>query len=192
MNPKKTFDQYYNFAGDEKSKVGVCESINPDVDVSFFWEKTEPVEIEEPFIFKIVKGRFSGTFGDYQFNNCGFWLFSDRVRAIMEKYLTNIDLPKWYPAKVIDLEGNVRNYHVLHFFGCKDLLDYQNSTFIEGTDSPIKKRYDLDKIGDRLIFSTIQSVYSSICVHDIVRKEIKEAGCTGIYFYKMHTAGRLS
>ena len=25
-----------------------------------------------------------------------------------------------------------------------------------------------------------------------IRKEIKKEGCTGLYFYKIHTAGRLS
>ena len=83
------------------------------------------------------------------------------------------------------------NYSILFLHNNTDFLDYQNSTFVKGTDHPIKKRFDLDKIRDRLLFNSTKYGVS-LCVHDIIRKEIIKEGCTGLCFYKIHTAGRLS
>jgi hypothetical protein len=189
METQKTLEKYYYMTGDEKSKVGNADPIDSSVSFDFFDKKDNGFELEKPLTFRINEGEFSGTIGDYQFNSCGFLLFSSRLRTIFEKHLTNIDSPKWYPAQVIDLDNKVHNYSILHFFKRQNLLDLQNSIFVPNTDLPIKTRYDLNKIGERLIYSSAESV--SLCVHDIVRKEIKKAECEGVYFYKIHTAGRL-
>ena len=189
MTIEKTSDKYYYLAGDEKSKIGNCNPVDKSIHWDLFKEKEESYQLKEPIAFKIEASGFSGSVGDYQFNSCGFLLFSDKLRTIFEKYLTSVDKPVWYSAKIIDLNNQTFNYSILHFFARHDLLDHKNSTFVNGTHHPIKKRYDLDKIGDRLIFSTIQS--AGLCVHDIVRKEIRKAGCTGTYLYKINSAGRL-
>lgn len=190
MKIERALEKYYYLTGDEKSGVGNCAPVDPTIHWDYFEAKNETFELKEPIVFKIASDRFPGTTGDYQFNNCGFLLFSHKLRAILEKYLTGIDKPTWFPAQVIDLKNKRHDYNILHFFVRQDLLDHHNSTFVTGTDLPIKKRYDLKKIGERLIYSTIQSC--QLCVHDTVRKEIRQAQCTGMYFYKIHTAGRLS
>ena len=180
--------------GDEKSKVGSAEPEDESIYWDYFEKKDYSFNLKEPLRFKIDSGRFSGKAGDFQFNSCGFLLFSYKLRTIIEKYLTEIDNPKWFQAVLTDLEGNTLNYSILYFFNKPDFLDYQNSTFMRGKriqSNVIKKRYDLKKIGERLIYnSDILGV--SLCVHDIVRKEIIESRCTGQYFYKIHTPGRLS
>jgi hypothetical protein len=191
MKIERSFEKYYYLTGDEKSKVGNADPEVKNIHWDYFEKKDADFTLTEPLRFRINPGRFSGTTGDYQLNSCGFLLFSKKLRAVFEKYLTQIDKPTWFPATVTDLDGKVADYFILYFFNKPDFLDYHNSTFVQGTDHPIKKRYDLDKIGERLIFnSTKQGV--SLCVHDIVRREIKKGECTGIYFYKIHTAGRLS
>lgn len=109
----------------------------------------------------------------------------------IEKYLTDIDNPKWFPAKVTGLDGKTKDYSILNLFDKPDFLDYLNSTFVQGTDHPIKKRFDLEKIGDRLIFNSTKLGFS-LCIHDLIRKDIEKLGLTGLYFYKIHTSGRLS
>jgi len=191
MKIQRTFEKYYYLTGDEKSKVGSADCEDTNIHWNYFEHKDKNFNLSEPLKFKINPGRFSGQSGDYQFNNCGFLLFSDKLRVIIDKHLTDIDTPKWFPAKVTDLDGITKDYSILYLIDKPDFLDYQNSTFVQGTDHPIKKRFDLDKIGDRLIFNS-KKLGVSLCVHDIVRKDIRKAGCTGLYFFKIHTAGRLS
>ena len=191
MKIERTFEKYYYFTGDDKSKVGNADPVDTNVHWDFFESKDKNLKLNEPLKFKINPGRFSGQAGDFQFNSCGFLLFSDKLRIIIEKRLTDIDNPKWFPAKVTDVDGVTMDYSILYLFDKPDFLDYHNSTFVQGTDHPIKKRFDLERIGERLLFNSTK-LGVSLCVHDIVRKEIKKAGCTGMYFFKIHTAGRLS
>ena len=191
MKIERTFEKYYYLTGDEKSKVGNADPENPDIHWDFFENKTKDFYLTEPIKFKINPGRFSGQTGDFQLNSCGFLLFSEKLRTIIEKYLTEIDSPRWFPAKITDLGGVVTDYSILYLFNKPDFLDYENSTFVQGTDHPIIKRFDLEKIGHRLLFNS-KKLAISLCVHDIIRKEIKKQRCTGHYFYKIHTAGRLS
>lgn len=190
MKFERTFEKYYYLTGDEKSKVGNAEPKDSNIHWDYFENKDKKFSLTEPLKFEINPGKFSGQTGDFQFNSCGFLLFSEKLRMTIEKYLSENDNPKWFPAKVTDLDGITKDYSILYFFDKPDFLDYQKSTFIQGTDHPIKKRFDLDKIGDRQIFNT-NKLGVSLCVHDIVRKEIKKSGCTGLYFYKIHSAGRL-
>ncbi|MBC3788109.1 imm11 family protein [Spirosoma utsteinense] len=191
MTIERTFEKYYYLTGDEKSKVGNADPEDADIHWDYFENKDISFILTEPLKFKINPGRFSGQIGDYQFNSCGFLLFSDSLRTTIEKYLLGIDNPKWFPAKVTDLDGITYDYSILYLFHKPDFLDYQHSTFVQGTDHAIKKRFDLEKIGDRLIFNS-KKLGVSLCVHDIVRKDIKKSDCTRLYFYKIHTAGRLS
>ncbi|HEU0228566.1 MAG TPA: DUF1629 domain-containing protein [Arachidicoccus soli] len=191
MKIERTLDKYYYLTGDEKSKVGNADPEDASIHWDYFENKDTNYSLTEPLKFKIDPERFSGQTGDFQFNSCGFLLFSNMLRTIMERYLTEIDSPRWFPAKVTDLNGVTKDYSILYLFDKPDFLDYQNSTFVQGTDHPIKKRFDLERIGDRLLFNS-SKLSISLCIHDIVRKEIKKAGCTGLYFYKIHTAGRLS
>ncbi|MEQ8416631.1 MAG: hypothetical protein RIB71_19270 [Imperialibacter sp.] len=191
MKIERTFEKYYYLTGDEKSKIGNAAPEDSDIYWDYFESKNNKFNLTEPLKFKINQGQFAGQTGDFQFNSCGFLLFSHKLRTIIEKFLTEIDSPKWFPAKVADMNGVTTDYSILYLFNKPDYLDHQNSTFVKGTDHPIKKRFDLEKIGDRLLFNSTK-LRSSLCVHDIVRKEIKKSGCTGLYFYKIHTAGRLS
>ena len=188
---KYTFEEYYYLAGDEKSSVGNADPLDAALHWDYFENKESTFQLAEPLKFRINQGRFSGETGDFQFNSCGFSLFSNKLRKIFEKHLTEIDKPKWFPAQVIDLTDTIHEYSILHLFEKRDFLDHGKSTFVPGTDQPIKKRFDLKKINERLVYSA-GTLGSSLCVHDIVRKEIKQAKCTGIYFFKIHTPGRLS
>jgi hypothetical protein len=191
MKIERTFEKYFYLTGDDKSKVGNADPEDKNIHLDFFENKDKDFTLTEPLKFKINPGRFSGQTGDFQFNSSGFLLFSDKLRMTIEKYLTDVDNPKWFPAKVTGLDGVTKDYSILYLFDKPDFLDYHNSTFVQGTDHPIKKRFDLEKIVDRLIFNSTR-LGVSLCVHDIVRKAIKKSGCTGLYFYKIHSAGRLS
>ncbi|MCU0376097.1 MAG: hypothetical protein MUF24_12395 [Chitinophagaceae bacterium] len=191
MKIERTLDKYYYLTGDEKSIVGNADPVDANIHWDYFEKKGADFKLIEPLKFKINAGHFAGQTGDFQFNSCGFLFFSEKLRTIIEKYITEIDSPKWFPAKVTDLNGLTTNYSILYLFDKTDFLDYQNSTFVQGTDHPIKKRFDMNKIGDRLLFNSTK-LGVRLCVHDVVRKEIIKEGCTGLYFYKIHTAGRLS
>ena len=191
MKIERTFEKYYYLTGDEKSKVGNADPEDTNIHWDFFENKDKNFSLTQPLKFKINSGRFSGQSGDFQFNSCGFLLFSNKLRVTIEKHLTDVDNPKWFPAKVTDLDGITKDYSILYLVDKPDFLDYQNSTFVRGTDHPIKKRFDLEKIGNRVIFNS-KKFGVLLCVHDIVRKDIKKSDCTGLYFQKIHTAGRLS
>ena len=185
-----TIEQFYHMMPDDKANIGASYCQDKSIHWDYFRNKNFGFERDSPIVFKIEHGKFSGSLSDYQIDNCGFYLFSPRLREIIEKHLSNIDLPRWYDSVVIDLENKEHKYFILNFFKLPDFLDYTNSTFIDKEKShPIKKRYDIDKIGERLIFGS--ELDSSFFVHDKVRKEIKKA-CSNIYFYGIHKPGRLS
>ena len=185
-----SIENFYHMLPDDKAKIGASVCNEESVHWDFFRNKSIDFELNEPLIFKIKSGRFSGSISDYQINSCGFYLFSPRLRKIIEKFLTNIDLPKWYDSIVLDTDNNKHEYFILNFFKFPDLLDYSMSTFVDKEKKhPIKKRYDIEKINDRFVFGS--EFGSSFFVHDSVRKEIKK-GCSNIYFYGIHKPGRLS
>jgi hypothetical protein len=175
---------------DDKAKIGVSYCHDKSIHWDFFRNKSIDFEIDSPLVFKIEQGKFSGSVSDYQINNCGFYLFSPRLREIIDNHLSNRDLPKWYESIVTDMENKDHQYFILNFFKFPDLLDYTISTFSDAEKKhPIKKFYDIEKIGDRLLFGT--EFGSSFYVHDIVRKEIRK-NCSNTYFFGIHKPGRLS
>ncbi|MBF0695397.1 MAG: hypothetical protein IR153_10120 [Flavobacterium sp.] len=181
--------EYYNMMPDDKAKIGASYCQDKSVHFDFFRNKDFTFKLENPIVFKIEHGKFSGAISDYQIENCGFFLFSPRLRDVIDKYLTSIDLPKWYNAIVIDLDNKEHEYHILNFFNRANFLDYEQSTFIDKEKThPIKQRFDIEKIGERLVFNPKSS--NSIIVHDLVRKQIKKE-CTNIYFYGIEKPGRL-
>jgi len=190
MKLERTLGKYYYLTGDQKSKVGNADPVDANIHWDFFENRGTDFQLTEPLKFRIDPGRFGGQVGDFQINSCRFLLFSNKLRSIIEKYLTGIDSPKWFAAQVTDLNGVTQVYSILNLFNKPDFLDYQNSTFVQGNDHPIKTRFALEKIGDRLLFNSTK-LGVSLCVHDVVRKDINKEGCTGLYFYKIHTAGRL-
>ena len=105
MKIERTFEKYYYLTGDEKSKVGNAAPEDANVHWDYFENRDMNFSLTEPLKFKINPGRFSGQTGDFQFNSCGFLLFSDPLRSIVEKYLSDIDHPKWFPAVVTDMNG---------------------------------------------------------------------------------------
>ena len=174
---------------DDKAKIGASYCQDKSVHFDYFRNKDLDFKLDYPLVFKIEQGKFAGSISDYQIDNCGFFLFSPRLRNVIDKYLTNIDLPKWFDAIVIDLDNKEHEYHILNFFNQPDLLDYERSTFInKEKTNPIKNRYDINKVSDRLVFSS--KFDSPIMVHDSVRKQVKKE-CSNIYFYGIEKSGRL-
>jgi hypothetical protein len=172
---QRKIDEFYHMMPDDKAKIGASYCQDKSVHWDYFKTKDYDFTLDNPLIFKIELGKFSGMISDYQIDNCGFFLFSPRLRNVIDKNLTNIDLPKWFDAIVIDLDNN--------------LLDYERSTFINKEKThPIKKRFDVDKIGERLIFGSKYN--TTIMIHDSVRKQVKKE-CSNIYFYGLEKPGRL-
>lgn len=186
---QRKIDEFYHMMPDDKAKIGASYCQDKSVHYDFFRNKDFDFKIEKPLIFKIEQGKFSGSTSDYQIENCGFFLFSPRLRKVIDNYLTSIDSPKWYNAIVIDLENKEHEYYILNFFNRPDLLDYERSTFINKEKThPIKQRFDIEKIGERLVFCPKSD--TTIMIHDSVRKQIKKE-CANIYFYGIEKPGRL-
>jgi hypothetical protein len=188
---KTEIDKYYHLQPDEKAGIGAsyCESIG--VSFSLFDNKQIDFNLDKPIEFQIKPGKFEGTIGDFQINDTGFLLFSEKLTSILSSFLTEIDLPKWFPAIVTDLNGKSYPYSILHFFKHNDLLDRKLTTYSDWLKRhPVKLRFDINKIGERKIFS--MKFETTLYIHEEVKKAIVKAKCQGIYFYGIHKPGRLS
>ena len=92
---------------------------------------------------------------------------------------------------VTDLNGKSYPYSILHFFKHNDFLDKKLTIYSDWLKKrPVKLRFDINKIGERKIFS--MKFETTLYIHEEVKKAILKANCQGIYFYGIHKPGRLS
>lgn len=90
-----------------------------------------------------------GEFADYQANNLGVRLFSQRLKEAIEGGKAQLDALEWREAVV--RSGDVsRRYFILNFLCSQDLLDKQKTKFVD--DFVIKPVFDTEKLIGLSIF----------------------------------------
>ena len=119
-------------------------------------------------------------------------IYSPKLRTIIDGFLTEIDAPQWIPIKVqSEDQQEIREYYILHFGIQPDVLDYEKTRYADVKKKIITSpKYDVQKIGNRHIF-TYKAYANLTIVSAKLRKKIIDAGCTGIYFYDVLSAGKL-
>lgn len=127
---------------------------------------------------------------DYQINSLAWPLFSNRLKLIIEKNLTGKEGINWIAAKInakINTIKEQRIYYIPSFTKKLDVLDLEQTWFVEGTTAIINPYFSLSKIKKYSMFSTpsdynFWKITHGIYVCNLLRKNIKKEKLTGIYF----------
>jgi hypothetical protein len=123
-----------------------------------------------------------GGFADYQSDNLGWHLCSDKLKSILAECAGHDDEIQWLPVVVKDPAGERRNYYALHLASPCDVLSSDRTIF--SGDRVVKPVLDASKIGAHSIFTFSNSgVY--VYVTEQVRKRVQEARLTGLKFLKV-------
>jgi hypothetical protein len=88
---------------------------------------------------------------DYQPNELGWPLFSEKLKNIINSNLQGTELLTWISAIVASKEEK-RNYFIPRFEKQLDVLDFDRTIFVSGTDHIIKPYYLYSKIQKYSVF----------------------------------------
>jgi len=124
----------------------------------------------------------AGEFADYQPNDLGWSLCSEKLKTIIEQEASPNDFIQWLEARVIS-NTDKRPYFVLYLPVRFDVLDETKTIYVEGTDFVIKPYFCESKCKPHRVFS-YPSAESMVIVSDQVKNAIIQKGCTGIEFLK--------
>lgn len=126
---------------------------------------------------------------DYQPNSFATPLFSKKFKALIERELTGNEGVNWIVVKV---NGNNEKkvYYMLRFEKMLDVLDYEKTLFVEGTDHIIRPCFSLSKINKYSIFHRPSShnlwkIPSAIYINEELKKKIMKEKITGVSFEKV-------
>ncbi|MEW6173810.1 MAG: DUF1629 domain-containing protein [Bacillota bacterium] len=127
-----------------------------------------------------------GPYADYQGNDLGWRLCSEKLRHIIEAHADEQDKLKWLDAIVVAENGEMRDYYILYFSEPLplDILD-KKKTIFNPNDLAIVVRpcLNITAIGNHKVFTYIGGC-SPWFVSTEVRDAIIAANCTGIELAK--------
>ncbi|MBC7251339.1 MAG: hypothetical protein H5T62_13760 [Anaerolineae bacterium] len=132
----------------------------------------------EPVLFTLKDGGYA----DYQANDLGWPLCSEKLKRIIEQHALPDDNIQWLAAKVVGPGGEQRDYYILHLSERPDVLDKERTLFAEG-DVVVKPYFSAKAIGSHRVFSFHGGQFRVIVSAEI-RDAILSANCTGIDFYE--------
>jgi hypothetical protein len=124
-----------------------------------------------------------GPVADYQPENIGLPLCSERLRDIIEMHRHPSDLIEWLPVEVKG-ENASYPYHILHLLEELDVIDPSRS-IIDARGGVVKPHVKVTKVGKHQIFRYKGGGDTTVCLSDRVRLAILNEGCTGCYFSKL-------
>ena len=142
--------------------------------------KNQHIDTWTPIRFELPKPIFE----DYQGNDMGFHLFSERFRDLIDQHKQLKDSFQWLENPVF-YRDEERLYFILHFYDIDDVLD-ENRIFWQSDGSIIKPAFTASKVQGHSIFTYMDKVCSFANRRAYVTKELKhailEAKMTGVTF----------
>ncbi|MFH6987914.1 imm11 family protein [Flavobacterium collinsii] len=126
---------------------------------------------------------------DYQPNDFLWPLMSERLRSVVQASLAGNEHIDWVDCKV--RKGNEeRTYYILRFNKILDVLNMEETSFVNGTDRIIRPVFSYSKIKDYSIFTkpSFQDLWripSALYISEKLKKEIEKEKLTGLDFSKV-------
>lgn len=114
--------------------------------------------------------------GQYRpFHMCigGANMVNQALKDLLQSYVTSANDIEFLPVKAISKEYGNQIYYIMHFKKIFDVIDPQNTLYVEGTDTILKLRLDYNKVKSLNVFNS-QPVINDIIVSDEVRKSIQK------------------
>jgi hypothetical protein len=135
----------------------------------------------EPVLFTLCDGGYA----DYQANDLGWPLCSEKLKRTIEQCASPDDSMQWLAARVVGPGSEQRDYHVLHLPERPDVLDKEKTLFAEG-GVVVKPYFSVEAIGSHRVFS-FRGGQFRVIVSTETRDAILSANCTGLDFYEACT-----
>jgi hypothetical protein len=123
---------------------------------------------------------------DYQPNSQAWPLFSERMKGVIEEYLTGKEKVSWISA-IISGNGEIRTYFIPRFNQALDVLDINNTSFVPGTDHIIQPVFSYNKIKNYSVIhdpalANLWKITSGFYVNEKIKKAITKESLTGVVF----------
>lgn len=125
---------------------------------------------------------------DYQPNSQAWPLFSERMKNVIEDYLTGKEGVSWISA-FISGNNEEQTYFIPRFEQPLDVLDKDKTTFVPGTNQIIKPVFSYSKIKDYSVifkpeFGNMWKIPSGFYVNEKIKQTVIKDNFTGIVFEK--------
>jgi len=126
---------------------------------------------------------------DYQPNDFLWPLMSEKLKSVVQKNLTGNENVDWVDCKV--RKGNEeRIYYILRFNKVLDVLNIDETKFVNGTDYIIRPVFSFSKIKDYTVFvkpsfEDLWRIPSALYISEKLKKEIQKMKLTGLDFSKV-------
>ena len=127
-----------------------------------------------------------GVFTDYQWNNLGWHMCSEKLEQVLAECAGPNDVIQWLPVTIRNADGERRNYSVLHIPIASDVLS-TTQTIMSG-DIVVKPVLDRSKIHGHSIF-TFSNDGVKVYIDEPTRKQILAAAVTGLDFLRVSVGG---
>lgn len=116
-------------------------------------------------------------------------LMSERLKALIESYLTGEEGADWIQA-IVKYNEERRKYYIMRFAKKLDVLNMQETLFVEGTTDVFCPVFSLAKIRNYTVFHrptsyNLWKIPSGIYINESLKKAIQKAKLTGTYFEKV-------
>jgi hypothetical protein len=125
---------------------------------------------------------------DYQLNSLAWPLFSLRLKTVIENELTGAEGIDWIMANINGKEEQ-KTYYIPRFKQMLDVLNLQETMYVQGTNHIIKPVFSFEKIKKYAIFSEPSNrdywkITSGLYISETLKKAIVKAKITGVEFNK--------
>lgn len=170
-------NKYYDIVNGGDETLGVAFA---DREELFFLPDPGIVKDWEPMTLELRDGEFA----DFQADNLGCRLCSDRLKRILEEHASPDDDLQWLPVTV--RQGRKRRaYWILHFPNPPDIVNKKKSVYDYGslTDLVLLE----SRIGGHQVFSYPTGGQLPLLISEKVKRAIQAARCTGMEFYRVAT-----
>jgi hypothetical protein len=142
----------------------------------------EPVDNWQSLVVELKDGVYR------PFHACtgGANLVSQELRDLLMSFCGNDSCLEFLPIKAISEEFGNKIYYIMHFKKIFDVIDKQNTIYVEGTDSIIKLRLDSNKVNGLKIFNTQPAVNDIIVSEDVYKAIKREKLNLGLDFMQIY------
>ncbi len=140
----------------------------------------EPVKCWEPLRFTLR----DGTFSDYQANDAGVRLCSEKMKDVIEESRTEEDCIQWLQVLLGGESNDERIYYLLHFPVDFDILDRKQTVYADD-DFIVKPVFDGLALQSHAIVTLPHSYGIQVYASEELKSMIEKAACTDVSFSKV-------
>jgi len=156
------------------------------------FELKKIIETEDGLVISDDFSNLAEIWPDYLPNNLAWPLMSERLKNIINDHLSGKEGINWISAYV-GYKEEERLYYIPRFNKKLDVLDFEKTKYIPGTDQIVSPCFSLKKIQCYVIFHNdltheLWKITPFLNVSDDIRKLIKKNGLKGMDFVKLKVA----